>query len=185
MVRYDEKYKEKVRVRMSKSILSEEKERWADIKGFEGLYQISNKGRVKRENKILKLCHNNYGYLHLSLCKENHAKTILVHTLVAKAFIDNPYNYKQINHIDGNKENNSVSNLEWCSQKTNNRHAIKMGLRKARKIEMLHNGERIMVFENRMEIDTYFGRKLYQDLISRACNGKRKSAYGYQWRYVE
>ena len=103
---------------------------WRDIKGYEGIYQISNYGKVLRlmsydsrghlrNSKILKQNANKYGYLQLGLHKEGVEKKYLVHRLVAENFLENPYNYPEINHIDENKQNNSVSNLEWCSRAYN------------------------------------------------------------------
>lgn len=107
---------------------------WKDIEGYEGLYQISNKGRVKslqREivykdgrKKVLKekILHNNlneFGYHNVMLSKDGVTKRYKVHRLVAKAFIPNQNNLPIINHKDENKTNNSVENLEWCDQKYN------------------------------------------------------------------
>lgn len=158
---------------------------WKDIRGYEGLYQVSDLGRVRRGNKLLHLNTNTYGYKHITLCKNNVPKTVVVHKLVADAFIENPQSKPQINHKDGNKENNTVANLEWITQGDNNRHAIITKLRKARKI-LLVDGEdnTIREFNNRMEINDFLGRDVCQDLITRCCNGQRKTAYGYIWRYA-
>ncbi len=158
---------------------------WKDIEGYEGLYQVSNLGRVRSNNKLLHLNKNTYGYKHVTLSKGNIQKTALVHRLVASAFIENPLKLPQINHKDGNKNNNAVSNLEWVTQKSNNRHAIKTNLRKAKRI-LLVDGENNIVkeFNNRMEINDFLGREVCQDLITRCCNGKRKTAYGHSWRYA-
>ena len=165
-----------------RSIISNEK--WAPIKGYEGLYEVSTKGRVQRDNKLLHLNSNTYGYLHVTLSKSNQQKTMTVHRLVAETFINNPHEYPQINHRDGNKLNNSVDNLEWCTQLINNRHAINTQLRKTKKIKMLDlNNNLIKVFNNRMEIEKYFNRKISRDLITKCCNGVRKTAYGYRWQY--
>ena len=100
---------------------------WRDVKGYEGIYQISNYGEVirlmsydsrghLRNSKILKQSKNKYGYLQLGLHKDGKEKKYLVHRLVAENFIDNPNNYPEINHKDENKQNNSASNLEWCDR---------------------------------------------------------------------
>lgn len=94
------------------------KEIWKDVVGYEGLYQVSNLGRVKslfRYKKILKQFEDNKGYLRVTLYKNNKSKSIKVHKLVAEAFIPNPNNYDCINHKDENKTNNRVENLEFCS----------------------------------------------------------------------
>ena len=114
-------------------------EEWKDIKGYEGRYQVSNLGRVKSLNynrtnreKILSLNkHNKNGYYSVQLSKSNVCKRFLVHRLVAESFIDNPNNYKEVNHKDENKSNNCVSNLEWCDRKYN----VNYGTTKERMIE--------------------------------------------------
>lgn len=100
---------------------------WKDIQGYEGLYQISNYGNIKRilfvnnitskpQDKILKINSNGNGYLIKSLCKNGKKKNHYIHRLVAQAFIENPNNYKEINHKDFDKHNNIAENLEWCSR---------------------------------------------------------------------
>lgn len=99
---------------------------WRDIKGYEGLYQVSNLGQVKRlgndrqmREKTLKERKGKSGYLQVLLCKNGKYKAKYVHRLVALAFIPNPNNHKEINHIDENKANNNFKNLEWCNHKYN------------------------------------------------------------------
>ena len=158
---------------------------WKDIKGYEGLYQVSNLGRVRRRSKLLHLNTNTHGYKHITLSKDNVQKTAVVHRLVASAFIENPLGLPQINHKDGDKSNNSVSNLEWVTQKENNRHAINSNLRKTKKILLISNENKVIrEFNNRMEINSFLDRCVCQDLITRCCNGQRKTAYGYVWRYA-
>lgn len=159
---------------------------WKDIAGYEGLYQVSNLGRVKSRNGILHPNTNTYGYKHITLSKNNIQKTAIIHKLVADAFIPNPSGKPQINHKDGNKENNTANNLEWVTQGENNRHAIKTKLRKSKRILLLgSDGTVARAFNNRMEINAYLGRKVCHDLITRCCNGQRKTAYGGVWRYAE
>mgnify|MGYP000975234228 CR=1 FL=1 len=105
---------------------------WKDIEGYEGLYRVSDKGRVRSINRtdrigrfkkgiILKQCYDGRkNYLHVTLCKNGKLKSVQVHTLVAQAFVDNSLGYKEINHIDENKTNNSAQNLEWCTRSYNN-----------------------------------------------------------------
>lgn len=91
---------------------------WLPIIEYDGLYDVSNLGRIRnsRTNKILRLGKHRQGYKLVSLYKNKKQKTFLVHRLVAMAFIENPHSFLEINHIDENKENNNVSNLEWCDR---------------------------------------------------------------------
>jgi hypothetical protein len=123
-----------------------------DIKGYEGLYQISNLVCVKSlerfadvsnggkrlvKQRILKTCMmgTNCGYVGVVLCKESKYKSFRIHRLIAIAFIPNPDNKPCVNHLDGNKLNNNIDNLEWCTHSENNKHALKTGLRKPFKHE--------------------------------------------------
>ena len=107
---------------------------WKDIPEYEGIYQVSNTGKVKRidkKEKMLKnnLCGNGYYYVYLS--KNGKVRKFKVNRLVAQAFIENPENKPFVNHIDGDKLNNNVENLEWVTQSENMLHAYKYGLRKS------------------------------------------------------
>lgn len=107
---------------------------WKDIKDYEGLYMVSNKGRIKSlyRNKeiILKPAHTDNGYLMIGLYKNGHRKPTNIHRLVANAFLIPIPGKIQVNHIDGNKDKNEVSNLEWCTCQENIIHAHKKGLSK-------------------------------------------------------
>ena len=97
---------------------------WKDIADYEGLYQVSNRGRVKslprngtsKSEKLLNLHKDSKGSYNVSLSKNGKRKIAYVHRLVAEAFLPNPYNLPQVWHIDGNSENNEVDNLIWCTQ---------------------------------------------------------------------
>ena len=117
-------------------------EKWADIKGFEGLYQVSNLGNVKsveryipaknnsfafHKERNMKLQTNHKGYFCVILHKNSISYTRLVHRLVADAFIPNANNLPQVNHKDTNKKNNNIENLEWISNIDNMRHAFSNG----------------------------------------------------------
>lgn len=108
---------------------------WRDVKGYEGLYAVSDIGRVKSLNYrctgrewFLSQGIAKIGYPVVVLCKDKIQKMHYVHRLVAEAFLNNPLNKPEVNHIDGNKENNTVGNLEWVTYSENQRHACKTGL---------------------------------------------------------
>lgn len=109
-------------------------EEWRDIRGYEGIYQVSNLGRVRsldrycaglngcrivHRGKIRAQSTQKSGYKFLSLQVGGKVKTLRVHRLVAEAFVDNPHNYPEVNHIDEDKSNNAASNLEWCTRSYN------------------------------------------------------------------
>ena len=114
---------------------------WKDIKNYEGCYQVSNLGRVRSltrkvntyngvritKGKLLKPLKTNRNYLRVCLKKNQKGKYVSIHRLVATAFIPNPNNYNVINHIDSNTYNNSVNNLEWCTQSHNIKEAYRIG----------------------------------------------------------
>lgn len=104
-------------------------ETWKPIKGYENLYWISDKGRVKSKRKILKQRINHKGYFDISLSKNSKKQMFIVHRLVAIHFIKGYKNRLQVNHKDGNKKNNNSNNLEWATCKENIQHAIKNNLR--------------------------------------------------------
>lgn len=108
---------------MSKSFIK-------DIKNYEGLYTISNKGVIRSlyTGKIIKQSLNRYGYYQVRLYKNKMYKNYTVHRLVAETFIQNIHNAESVNHIDGNKTNNKVENLEWCSPSENFKKACRAGL---------------------------------------------------------
>lgn len=120
-------------------------EEWRPVKGYEGLYEVSNMGRVKSLHRsqiiILKQHVDHSGYMHVCLNKDGTPNTKRVHRLVAIAFIQNPNNYEIVNHKDGNKKNNTVDNLEWCTQSYNIKHAYHnslMNRNKQKKIVILY-----------------------------------------------
>lgn len=104
---------------------------WKDIVGYEGLYKISSDGIIEslKTGKYKKLTLSSTGYLVTTLYKNNKGTTKYIHRLIAEHFIYNPKNLKVINHIDGDKTNNSLKNLEWCTYSQNNKHAFENGLK--------------------------------------------------------
>lgn len=108
---------------------------WKPIEGYEGLYEVSNYGNVRRVFRYgrpyispCKCKVTKDGYYESTLVKENKPKSIRTHRLVAKAFCENPENKLEVNHIDGNKLNNHADNLEWCTSSENQKHAYRLGL---------------------------------------------------------
>lgn len=157
---------------------------WKDIKGYEGLYQVSNLGRVKslKKSKIItpKLIHS---YFSVILYNKKNYKNFRIHRLVAQAFISNPNNYPQVNHIDGNKLNNVLENLEWCTQSHNMKEAYRIGLEKPQKIKVNQYdlfGNFIKTWDSIKNIEIFYNNRH----ISDCCKGKRKTACGYIWKYA-
>ena len=166
-------------------------EHWKSITGYEGLYEVSDIGRVKSlwhgKEKILKPGKNNCGYLLVSLYKDGHVKKLTVHRLVAEAFIPNQNNLDTVNHKDEDKTNNTVSNLEWMSRGDNNNY----GTRNKRAAESLSKqvkmfgkktGELLATFPSTHEAEMITGIA-HQNICS-CCIGRRKYAGGYVWRYI-
>ena len=113
--------------------MNTENEIWKEVKDFEGYYEVSNLGKVRRcfAEKALKEQISNRGYCRVCLCRDNVKKSISVHKIVANAFIENPENKKTVNHINFDKSNNHVSNLEWMTIKENINHARDNGVYKS------------------------------------------------------
>ena len=120
---------------------------WRDIDGFEGLYQVNREGEVKslqgwnghsyiRRERLIKPTMTTTGYKKVDLMKDGKKKTLKLHRVIANAFIPNPNKYPVINHIDGNPLNNTIENLEWCTQRANCQHAYDTGLHKKKLNEL-------------------------------------------------
>lgn len=132
------------------------------------------------------------GYLYVGLHINGKCKKIAIHRLVALTFIPNPNNYKEVNHKDGNKSNNHFSNLEWCSRSGNAKHAFDTGLNNfkpdngKRPVEQLdRDGNLIRGFESIRAASRAVSRHSDCSSIGAACLGKRKTAYGFKWRFKQ
>jgi hypothetical protein len=180
------------------------KEVWKDIAGYEGLYQVSNLGRVKSLDRfvphstqgkhfcrghLMVLHQNNAGYLTVNLCKGNRYKSHDIHRLVAIAFIPvTNIGSMEVNHKDENKQNNSVNNLEWVTRTYNNCYGTKIerSSSKIKKpvIQYDMNGVPLEVWESATDAEKSLSGK-FTGAISHCLNGKTKTAYGYTWKYKD
>lgn len=187
---------------------------WKDVPGYEGLYMVSNLGRIKRlplgkqwpyritHNNIRKL-HIKNGYYQVNLSKNNNVKWYGVHRLVAMAFLPNPNNYPQVNHKDEDRTNNNVENLEWCTQSYNNM----WGTARQRQNETRHRNDpncdvwrkTAQKIAKKVAMCSSDGRiiNVFQSMTSAAketgvaiqtickqCSGKSKSRRNYYWRTI-
>lgn len=186
----------------------ESEEIWKDIEGYEGLYQISNLGRVKSlerwvtanwgktkklskqliKEKIRKISYNSNGYALVVLAKQGKNKTYLLHRLVASAFVDNPNNLTIVNHKDENPSNNRYDNLEWCDYTYNNTY---------RDIHLKRNVDNVARKIIQYDLDMNEIKRWniasdaakYYDIalsnILKCCKGERTHCAGFKWRYYE
>ena len=155
--------------------------KWKDISGYEGYYQVSNFGEVrtvghKYQRKgfhKIKLHNNRNGYWLADLHKNNLYKSKAIHRLVAKAFIPNPNNFPEVNHIDGNKANNCVDNLEWVSKSQNKWHACNVLGQRTNRIKDFSTGN---VFPSQKSAALYYGvsESLIRSIVKKQIFSKRK-----------
>lgn len=174
-------------------------ETWKAIAGYEGLYEVSDLGRVRSLNynhtgvaKILNPRKNRGGYLLVALFKDGKRKDMQVHRLVAQAFIHNPNNLETVNHRDEVKTNNAASNLEWMSVADNlnygshNRRSAEARVnnpKMSKPVRQLDKttGELLATFPSTHEAERV--TRIHRQSICCCCNGERKSAGGYNWKY--
>lgn len=175
-----------------------ENEIWKDIKGYEGLYRISDKGRVKSVERTVRIADNlggvrlkretimaqetgKFGYHRVCLSKNGKGKKHLVHRLVAEAFVDNPMSYPQINHKDENKDNNAASNLEWCTAKYNSNYGSRTERTAVAKFIPVSlfdmNGKFIQDFESIKDAERFIGTRIQPIFMK-----EHHSIHGFQVR---
>lgn len=190
-----------------KSVMISVQPKWVDIAGYENLYQINQFGEIRTLKNSPKLkkydllkpqISKTNGYVYQMLNKNGTKKLFRVHRLVASAFLPNPNNLPQVNHKDGNKQNNRADNLEWCEQSYNMKHAYKTKLQipsdkqrkavintnklKQKGVCQIKDGEIINTFSGISEASRQTNVPI--SCISRCCNGKREFANGFQWRFI-
>lgn len=158
-------------------------EEWRDIKDYENLYAVSDKGRVMnlKSGRILKAGVNSHCYEWVALCKDGKVKQCTIHRLVAEAFLENPNNLPQVNHVDEDPTNNDVRNLAWVTASQNNRHSAHK--RSCKISQYSIDGEYIREWESFKEIERELG--FNKGFINMCCKGKQKTAYGYRWEYAD
>jgi len=161
---------------------------WKDVKGYEGLYKVSNFGRVKSlkygRERILKTGKGSY-YLTVSLYFDNKLKTAKVHRLVAMAFIENPDNKPFVNHLDEDKYNNNVNNLEWVTHKENMNYGTRIDRQAKSKsipIKVIYQDNTFEIWES----GKVFARenKFSQSRIVDVLKGRKKTYYGLRFEYA-
>lgn len=183
-------------------------EQWKDIESYEGMYQVSNTGRVKslkrvtqfkgkdytrtEQEKILTPAKHQKGYLKAQLRKNDKLKAFFIHRLVAQAFIPNPENKATVNHKNGIKTDNNVNNLEWLSNQENMKHAYDTGIRNNDKLheaklkpvaQYMKSGELVATYGSVKEA-VEKNPTFRQGGISSCCLGNYKSSHGYVWKYI-
>ena len=160
-----------------------ESEQWRAVEGYPE-YEVSNLGRVRKNGKLTSSHRTRKGYWQTNLYKRRKQTLHYIHRLVAIAFIPNPENKPTVNHIDGNKDNNRVSNLEWATYLENNLHAIKNHLHRSRARAVKQydlQGNLIAKYKTILEASKATGVNTAG--IGGACRGTYKKSGGYIWRY--
>jgi hypothetical protein len=169
---------------------------WKSVIGYEGLYEVSSLGNVRSVNwrglgyRKFSPVPDRDGYLQITLTKNGKQQNARVHRLVAMAFVDNPENKPQVNHIDEDRSNNVASNLEWVTCLENNNHGTrnirvsqsKRNTNCKRILQLNKNGDPIREWVSINEVERQLGYDT--GLMSKCCKGKKKSAYGYLWKYA-
>ena len=175
---------------------------WKDIKGYEGIYQISNLGNIKSLDHYIRQRNNNYklyhgktlkpymtstGYYKIDLHNGKKRKIMLIHRLIANAFIPNPDDLPEVNHIDGNKTNNNIDNLEWCTRSDNIKHSYKNKLHihcpKNKPVKQININTGQIINTYKSINDAARCLDLRHESISACAKGVTNSYGGYKWEY--
>lgn len=162
---------------------------WKDINGYEGLYKVSNLGRIRsyRRRKPLSPIEDRNGYYKINLTKDKEMKTYRIHRLVASCFIDNIDNKPEVNHIDGNKKNNNIDNLEWVTRSENESHSYRTGLRSGKKGVMHHNckitEEIVIKIREMWDTGEYVQREIAEKFNIKT-NNVWKIINGIRWKHI-
>lgn len=183
------------------------KEIWKPVEGYEGLYEVSNTGKVKSLKRTVK-SYNDWDrtfnekiltlhsskitkrhpkpMYHVELWKDNKRQVKMIHRLVAETFIPNPDGKPQVNHKDGNRMNNSVENLEWCTCSENSNHAYKTGLSKPKGCKPIRgiNKKTGAVVEYQSIEEAARELKGNADAIRACLKGRSASSCGFRWKYI-
>ena len=165
--------------------VSQMKEVWKNVVGYEGLYMVSNYGKVKNaKGELRKTYKDSAGYVTITLCKDGKTSRKLLHRVVAEAFLQNENKFPQVNHKDEVKENNAVDNLEWCTAKYNanygTRNARRAEKEKKPVLQYSQSGVLIARFESQRAAASAL--HINKSLISCCTKGIYKTAGGYVWR---
>ena len=176
---------------------------WKAVDGYEDYYEVSSFGRVRSvdrivtysngdkhfyKRKIMKSFSDKDGYLLCNLSKNSKHNAPKIHRLVAQAFISNPYNLPQVNHKDEDKSNNCVDNLEWCDGKYNINYGTrneKVAVYFSKTVLQLDINTGRVISEYKSARDAKRKLNIHQDSIYGCCNGKRKTAGGFKWKFKE
>ncbi len=182
-------------------------EEWKSVKGYEGLYEVSSEGRIRSLGKYFTECHygkeivkyseprfpkvvyDKNGYCKIGLIKDKKNTQYRLHILVAQAFIANPDNKPQVNHINGIKTDNRVENLEWCTPKENTIHAHKTGLcgingasKPVAKLD--EEGNILQVFESARQAELSLGKNGKGSNLAKVCRKGYGHCRGFKWKWI-
>ena len=174
---------------------------WKDVIGYEGLYQVSNLGRVKSLAKIAKNKYGEFmlkdrimkthikldGYRSVTFVKNGKVKLHSVHRLVAKAFVPNPNNYHEVNHIDEDKTNSRFDNLEWCNRLYNVNYGTgierRIESRRKNNLKILQLDETGTIIKEWNDLNEIIDNGYSKTGVWKCCKGYQEIHRGYRWKY--